>query len=482
MNPGAKELEEVYVGTRDLRQFLTVHDEARITEALDRAQRLKDLIGDHTVWNVNSTAVGGGVAEMLQSMLAFSRGLGIDARWLVINGSPEFFQLTKRLHHWLHGESGDDPELHSMERELYEATLRDNAVALCSRVQPGDIVLLHDPQTAGLASELTRVGAHVVWRCHIGHDSSNAQTELGWDFLRPYINDVPAFVFSRRSYAPSWCAPDRLFVIPPSIDAFSAKNQELDSSTVGSILVHTGLIEGPMPVKGSCRFTRIDGTSSRVERHADVVRLGRAPLHDAPLIVQVSRWDPLKDMMGVMLGFERMIEHAPDEKAELVLAGPNVHSVSDDPEAPQVFEQVLSRWYELPDAVRERVHLVNLPTDDIDENAAMVNALQRHAAVVVQKSLQEGFGLTVTEAMWKGRPVMASAVGGIVDQIEDGVSGCLLKDPQDLDEFAGVLETLLSDSELRRRIGTAARERVRERFLGIRHLLDYADLIESIVS
>jgi trehalose synthase len=482
MTPGVKELEEVYVGTRDLRQFLTVHDEARITEALDRAHRLKELIGDHTVWNVNSTAVGGGVAEMLQSMLAFSRGLGVDARWLVINGSPEFFQLTKRLHHSLHGENGDGSELGSAERELYAATLRDNAVDLCSRVQPGDIVLLHDPQTAGLAPELTRVGAHVAWRCHIGHDSSNAQSELGWDFLRPFIQDVPAFVFSKRSYAPSWCAPDRVVVIPPSIDAFSAKNQELGANTVRSILVHTGLVEGPMPEDGSCRFTRIDGTSSRVERHADVVRLGRAPLDSAPLIVQISRWDPLKDMMGVMLGFERMIEHAPDEEAELVLAGPNVHSVSDDPEAPEVFEQVLSRWYELPDAVRERVHLVNLPTDDIDENAAIVNALQRHATVVVQKSLQEGFGLTVTEAMWKGRPVMASAVGGIVDQIEDGVSGCLLKDPQDLDEFAGVLETLLADSELRRRIGTAARERVRDRFLGIRHLLDYADLIEGIVS
>ena len=482
MNPGAKELEEVHVGTRDLRQFLTVQDETRVTEALGRAQRLKELIGDHTVWNVNSTAVGGGVAEMLQSMLAFSRGLGVDARWLVINGSADFFQLTKRLHHALHGESGDGSALGTAEREIYEATLRDNAVDLCSRVQPGDIVLLHDPQTAGLARALINVGAHVAWRCHIGYDSSNGDSELGWDFLRPYLEDIPAFVFSKRSYAPPWCDPERVVVIPPSIDAFSAKNQELDANTVRSILVHTGLIEGPMPEDASCRFTRIDGTSSRVERHADVVRLGRAPGYDVPLVVQVSRWDPLKDMMGVMLGFERMIERVPDERAELVLAGPNVHSVSDDPEAPAVFEQVLARWYELPEAVRERVHLVNLPTDDIDENAAIVNALQRHAAVVLQKSLREGFGLTVTEAMWKGRPVMASAVGGIVDQIEDGVSGCLLNDPQDLDEFASVLERLLADPELRGRIGTAARERVRERFLGIRHLLDYADLIESIVS
>ena len=482
MTPGVRELEEVHVGTRDLRQFLTVHDEARITETLHRAQRLNELIGDHTVWNINSTAVGGGVAEMLQSMLAFTRGLGVDARWLVISGSPEFFQLTKRIHHAVHGESGDGSDLGRRERELYTTTLRDNAVDLCSRVQPGDFVILHDPQTAGLAPDLMKLGAHVIWRCHIGHDSMNAQSELGWNFLRPFVEDVPAFVFSKQSYAPSWCDPDRVVVIPPSIDAFSAKNQELDSDTVRSILVNTGLIEGPMPEHGSCRFTRIDGTPGRVERHADVVRLGRAPLHSTPLLVQVSRWDPLKDMMGVMLGFERMLERAPDLEADLVLAGPNVYSVADDLEAPQVFEEVQSRWHELPDSVRDRVHLVNLPTDDIDENAAIVNALQRHAAIVIQKSLQEGFGLTVTEAMWKGRPVVASAVGGIVDQIEDGVNGRLLQDPRDLDEFARVSETLLRDAELSRRIGNAARERVREQFLGIRHLLDYAELIEGIVS
>lgn len=482
MTPTAKQLEEVHVGTRDLRQFLTVHDETRVAETFDRAKRLGELIGDHTIWNVNSTAVGGGVAEMLQSLLAFSRGLGIDTRWLVINGSPEFFQLTKRIHHALHGQHGDGSDLGPAQREVYEATLRENTVDLCSRVQPGDFVLLHDPQTAGLAPELMRMGAHVVWRCHIGHDSSNADSELGWNFLRPYIEDVPAFVFSKQSYAPSWCAPERVVIVQPSIDAFSAKNQDLDADTARSILVHSGLLQGPMPAKASCRFSRIDGTPGRVERHADIVQSGRAPLQTAPLIVQVSRWDPLKDMMGVMLGFERMVEQAPELGAHLVLAGPSVHGVADDPEAPQVFEEVLERWQELPHAVRDRVHLANLPTDDIDENAAIVNALQSHAAIVVQKSLQEGFGLTVTEAMWKGRPVVASAVGGIVEQIEDGVHGCLLQDPQDLDDFADILVRLLRNPDLRSEIGGAARERVREQFLGIRHLFDYAALIERVVT
>ena len=482
MTPSARELEEVQVGTRELRQFLTVHDEARIAETLERAARLKELVGEHTIWNVNSTAVGGGVAEMLQPMLALAQGLGIDAQWLVISGSPEFFQLTKRIHHALHGQSGDGSELGSAQREIYEATLRENTADLCSRVQPGDFVVLHDPQTAGLASELMRAGAHVIWRCHIGHDSTNGESDLGWEFLRPYLEDVPAFVFTKRSYAPSWCDPERVAVIQPSIDAFSTKNQDLDPDTVLSILVHTGLVDRPMPEKGSCLFLRTDGTPGRVERHADVDRLDGAPPQSDPMIVQVSRWDPLKDMMGVMLGFARMLERAPDLKAQLVLAGPSVHSVADDPEAPQVFEEVLTRWRELPDAVRERIHLANIPTDDVDENATIVNALQRHAAIVVQKSFQEGFGLTVTEAMWKGRPVVASAVGGIVEQIEDGVNGCLLKDPKDLDDFADILETLIRDAELRNRIGAAARERVREQFLSIRHLDDYAALIERMVS
>ena len=302
MTPGSRELEEVHVGTRDLRQFLAVHDEARVAETYERANLLRQEIGEHTIWNVNSTAVGGGVAEMLQSLLAFSRGLDIDTRWLVINGTPEFFQLTKRIHHALHGETGDGSDLGDAERETYEATLRENAVDLCSRVQKGDFVLLHDPQTAGLAPDLIRMGAHVVWRCHIGHDSSNGNSNLGWDFLKPYLVDVPSLVFSKRSYAPAWCDEERVVIIQPSIDAFSAKNQDLEPDTIRSILVHTGLVEGPMPAGGSCRFTRIDGTPGRVERHADIVRSGRAPLQSSPLIVQVSRWDPLKDMLGVMLG------------------------------------------------------------------------------------------------------------------------------------------------------------------------------------
>jgi trehalose synthase len=269
-------------------------------------------------------------------------------------------------------------------------------------------------------------------------------------------------------------------VIQPSIDVFSAKNQDLPENAIRTILVHTGLVEGPPPEDADHGFLRDDGTPGRVSRRADVVRQGRAPAWDTPLIVQISRWDPLKDMMGVMQGFVKLCQSDCAVRPELVLAGPNVSGVTDDPEGAQVLDQIEEAWRALPHSLRDRVHLASLPTEDVQENAAIVNALQRHASVVVQKSLQEGFGLTVTEAMWKARPVVASAVGGIQDQIEDGVSGVLLKDPTDLGAFSAALESLLGSAERRRALGRAAKEAVRDRFLGIDHLLKYAALLERL--
>jgi trehalose synthase len=243
--------------------------------------------------------------------------------------------------------------------------------------------------------------------------------------------------------------------------------------------VSVGLVEGP-PGPGARVFQREDGSPGRVDRCADVVRLGRAPLYDTPLVVQVSRWDRLKDPVGVLHGYASLLDGQPPAAAELVLAGPNVKAVADDPEGPAIFEEVEAAWRRLPHAHRKRVHLALLPTADVEENAAIVNALQRHASVVVQKSLREGFGLTVTEAMWKARPVLASAVGGIRDQIESGVHGILLEDPTDLAAFAAALRDLLEDGERAARLGRNARDRVRERFLGVRSLVQYAELIEDL--
>jgi trehalose synthase len=196
-------------------------------------------------------------------------------------------------------------------------------------------------------------------------------------------------------------------------------------------------------------------------------------------VIQVSRWDRLKDMPGVMAGFSRISAAVPD--AHLMLIGPDVTGVTDDPEGADVFAECLTAWHRLPEPVQGRVHLVNVPMDDPDENATVVNAIQRHAAVVTQKSLVEGFGLTVAEAMWKARPVVASAVGGIQDQIVSGRDGLLLPDPTDLDHFGQTIRTVLTDKPLADRLGVAAQARVHDQFMGDRHLIQYAGLVESLV-
>ena len=193
----------------------------------------------------------------------------------------------------------------------------------------------------------------------------------------------------------------------------------------------------------------------------------------------MSRWDRLKDPLGVLAGFAEHV-HAEDEDPHLVLAGPDVAAVADDPEGAEVFAEVEAAWRDLPRAVRRRVHLALLPMDDADENAVIVNALQRRADVVVQKSLAEGFGLTVAEAMWKGRPVVASRVGGIQDQIEDGMTGRLV-DPRDLAAFGENVSALLVDPHGAERMGEAAQRRVRDLFLGPRHLGQYVDLLETVL-
>jgi trehalose synthase len=449
---------------------------ARFEAAADAAQV---ALAGRAVINVNSTAAGGGVAEMLQTLLAYVRGTGINARWLVIDGAPPFFAVTKRIHNGLYGGPGDGGDLGPAERECYERTLRRNAGGLLAAVRPGDVVLLHDPQTAALAAPLREAGALVAWRCHVGRDAPNEWTERAWSFLRPYLEDVEAFVFSRASFAPPWADPERLHVIPPSIDAFSAKNEPLSRRNVLLALTYVGAIAGDR-VPPVVPYTRRDGSPGRIGRHVDVVQSGPSVPADAPLVLQASRWDWMKDMAGVMAGFAEHVD--PALGAHLVLAGPAVKGVADDPEAAEVYDDCLVHWRALPHEIRGRVHLVCVPMADPDEAAAIVNALQRHAAVVVQKSLAEGFGLTVAEAMWKSRPIVASRVGGIVDQIVDGEHGLLVDDPHDLAAFGADVDRLLRHRAFAGELGRNARARAVAEFLGDRHLLQYGRLFERLLA
>jgi trehalose synthase len=436
------------------------------------------LLAGRTVWNINATSKGGGVAEMLQYILAYGRGAGADTRWLVLDGDHDFFMITKRLHNLLHGSPGDGGPLGPPQREHFAKVLSFNLPMAEQVVKPGDIVLLHDPQTAGLVDGLRRLGARVIWRCHIGRDTSNALTDLGWSFLRDFIRGADAFVFTREAYVPSWVPAHKVVIIAPSVDPFSAKNIALSEARVLASLAQAG-ISGIHPDPDQLGFMRRDGSPGRVRPHTGLVHgAGWIPV-DARLVMQVSRWDRLKDMPGVLRGFTDRLDALP-ENAHLALVGPEAVGVSDDPEGLAVFDECTSLWDRLPSEVQRRVHLISLPMDDVNENAHLVNALQRRASVIVQKSIVEGFGLTVTEAMWKSRAVIATAVGGINDQIVDGVHGLLIQDPADLDAFGAALERVLADDALATKLGEAARERVEDQYLGDRHLIQYVELFSHL--
>jgi trehalose synthase len=457
----------------------------RLLSVLPREQALefertisrgKALLDSRVIWNVSSTARGGGVAEMLASLLAYTRGAGLDARWVVIEGSPDFFRVTKRIHNMLHGSAGDGMGLHEEDDAIYRDTTARNARELVPLVRSGDVVLLHDPQTAGLIEPLRAVGAHAVWRCHVGVDEPNGLAQAAWEFLRPHVLPADAVVFSREAYVWEGLDLARVRVIPPSIDAFSAKNQEMEADVASSILRVAGLEEGTPP--GEPVFSRRDGTPGRVDRAAELS--GSLPLPvGAPAVIQLSRWDRLKDPVGVLEAFRDGIARRTD--AHLVLAGPATAAVSDDPEGLEVLSDVARHRAACPSDVRDRIHLFSLPMEDVGENAAIVNALQRRADVIVQKSLAEGFGLTVAEAMWKARPVVASRVGGIREQIDDGATGVLVE-PRDLAGFADAVADVLLDTAAAREMGMRAREAVRERFLGPDHLGHYVDLFEHLLS
>jgi trehalose synthase len=444
------------------------------TALADAAARMNG----RTLFHVNSTMTGGGVAELLGSVLGYLLGADIHSRWLVVEGDEDFFVVTKRIHHLLHGKDGDEGDIGPAEADIYRAVLTRELAPIADQISPGDVVVLHDPQVVGLAPQLRQMGAHVIWNCHVGADAANEHTRRAWRFLLPSASSADAQVFSRTQYIWEGLDPNTVAVIPPCIDAFSPKNQAMEPSRVQGILAATGLLGRPRDDDDAV-FTRIDGSLDHVRRAATIIE--DAPLPpDAPLVTQVSRWDPLKDHAGVAQSFAQAVP--PQLGAHLVLAGPSPESVADDPEGLATYDELCTCVASLPESVRARVHVVCLPMDDVEENAAIVNAIQRHSAVVVQKSLAEGFGLTVAEAMWKSRPTVASAIGGIQDQISHGTTGVLVDDPKDLDACGQAVSELLSDRAASDALGQAAHASVLDSFLAPRYLGRYLGLIDTIVT
>jgi trehalose synthase len=365
---------------------------------------LASYLAGARVQHINSTAVGGGVAELLAMLVPLMRDVGLDATWDVIQGSEQFFDMTKALHNNLHGDH--QPLTPEMRRTFWDTTLQN--LELVRR--DSDFVCIHDPQPVGLVRE-RRERARWVWRCHIDLADADSAT---WSFLRQLVERFDGGVFHLPDYAKDLSIPQ--FISPPAIDPLSAKNCELDRAEIDSVL----------------------------EKYEIDPKL--------PIVLQVSRYDRLKDPIGVIRGFKLAARSHP---CQLVLVGA---AVRDDPQGVEVLEEVR-------EAARgdSDIHVL------VTEGGAPreVNALQRAATIVVQKSLKEGFGLTVTEAMWKARPVIGAAVGGIRRQIIQGSTGFLV---HSVEGMAYRIRQLLGNVGLARQLGDNARRFVIENYMPTAYL------------
>ncbi len=471
---------EIKVESLSLKPYENLLGDHELAKLERHCQNLSPKVENATLWNINSTAAGGGVAEMLPTLIGYGKGLGFQIRWLVISGDSDFYAITKRIHNGIHASPGDGGSLGPRETDHFEKITLENFSEIIEMIKPQDVVLCHDPQTAGLVRLFKERGISVIWRSHIGYEEENELVERSWQFLKPFLNFADRFIFTRKDYAPKWIDQDKIVVIPPSIDAFSAKNETLSIELSRLILAHIGLIQCERESFKEISFKNYKGRKITIKRYADIVHAGPLPHKEDPFIVQVSRWDRLKDMLGVMNGFADYV--VCEAQQYLALVGPSVHSVSDDPESVAAFNECLDNWRSLPHFKRQRILLVCLPMRDLEENAYMVNAIQTHATMIVQKSLYEGFGLTVSEAMWKSKAVIGTAVGGIKDQIRDQENGLLLKNPTDLKQFGSLVKSLLDDEKIAKQLAQQAKKTVKEKFLVNRHIIQYLKIMDELLS
>ena len=379
--------------------------------------QLRDL----RVVHINATPAGGGVAEVLRSLVPLMEDGGLRSSWYVVEPHKPFFEVTKKIHNGLQGKTVElSPDEVALYREHNER-LAERIAELESTI---DLLILHDPQV--LPSLLYLGWKNVIWHCHI--DTSTPHQPIQ-DLVLPYVRSAPRYVVSMPHYVMDGMPQERISVFPPAIDPLSPKNLPLSSSIASEVLSKLGI---------------------------DLAR---------PLVTQVSRFDPWKDPWGVIDAFRLAREKIPS--LQLALVGAMV--AQDDPESADMLESVRNHADNDPD-----IHIYSESADGAD---IPVNAFQRLSSVVVQKSLREGFGLTVSEAMWKGAAVIGGDCGGIPYQIEDGVSGYIVSDPA---ECADRMVELIRQPNLRTELGQAARERVRQKFLTPRLLLDYLKIIRDM--
>lgn len=375
---------------------------------IEELRMLGTRLSGKVIQNINSTYVGGGVAEILSHLVPLCNQIGVNIHWDIIKGNNPFFDVTKKFHNALHGKDEMvSPEEFALFMETTQQNIQDMPLY-------GDIIFIHDPQPAALILKRKEIGKKWIWRCHIDLSNPNPQV---WRFLNDFVVQYDAAIFSSPNFAQNLPIPQ--YLIPPSIDPLSDKNRDLLPETVNSVLKKYNLNQ------------------------------------DKPMVIQVSRFDYLKDPIGVITAFERVRRNL---DCQLVLAG---GTASDDPESVKVLQEVRERAGSNPD-----IHILDIPPNSDIE----INALQRAATVVMQKSLKEGFALTVSEALWKRKPVIASAVGGIPLQIRNRFTGLLV---HSIDGAVYALRQLLTNKEFADWLGENGRNHVKQNFLITRELRDY---------
>ena len=467
---------------------------AQLTQAVDELRQeasiLVPRLQGRRVWMVNSTAQGGGVAEMLPRLVSMMNELGVHTRWAVMNTDrSEFFPLTKRLHNLVHG-SGQ-PEFTADDRALYETVSREIAAQFKPMLSASDVLVVHDPQPVGMGAVLKKeLGLPCVWRCHIGLDDDTPQTRAAWEFLGPHVRPYDHFVFTASEYIPYYLS-GHVSIIHPALDPFSHKNRELSVHKLVGILTNSALVPGSHPVitdpfNPAATRLQSDGTFAPATLPEDIGLLYR------PTVTQISRWDKLKGWQSLLEGFvllkhrakksrqpER--QHRALEYVRLVLGGPEPSAVQDDPEAVGVLNRLIEAYKALEPEVQRDVALLSLPMASRKTNALMVNTLQHCSSVIVQNSLREGFGLTVTEAMWKRVSVLGTTACGIRQQIRHGVDGHLNAHPEDPVAIADALESMLTNARLRMAYARRAQRRVYEEFLVFTQLAKWLRVLTETV-
>jgi trehalose synthase len=490
------------------------HKDPDLANAIDKLNQTMDQqhikkLNNRRIIMINSTATGGGVAEMLPRILYTMRNYKMDVIWMVITADdkPEFFNITKKIHNFLHGQNPANlpVKFDEGERALFEEVNKRNADDFVKNyLKKGDIVMVHDPQPVALITAIrekyTNKEVPCLWRCHIGFDHETPETNAAWGFLEKYVKQYDLSVFSAKEYAPKF-APDPRIVYP-SLHPLDFKNQFLSFYETEMILARSGVIkmekkwlEDDEKYPYKVKMLRADKNFVVPAEDKELVNYG---FLERPIFLQISRWDRLKGWSELLEAFAD-IKMNPDkyvnkdhkdakdhrrfiERMGLVFAGPDSSKIADDPEGLEVFMSLVDRICEYPKEVQKSIAMLSLPLDSRWQNALIVNALQRLAAVVIQNSIREGFGLTLLEAMWKQRPVIASDACGLRQQLRPDIDGVMIFDPTQPKNVAKALFQMIEAGEEKRQVfARNAKKRAIDNFLVYAQVTNYLKCITDIV-